>query len=316
MKVSQPVQTFVGVIVGWLLLYFLLSVFGVNISRVEYPPKPAPVRTVENMNNLSLLWVKEMEIENPHKVWVELFTPNDQSVVFWSPQSDSLIALDLITGETLWETEVPAHTVMRLYNGKFFIVAYQRLNRLADAPVNNNRELPNCSFGGEAAVLTYDPDTGEQIWGYVYQGVDPNQVFFKGDYLYLTGSNDHGASRSVAEIDALSGNIIELECYRWWTSKKEILDYPRNEGIIFSPYEVVLERYAEQQLESQNFSLLFWAKGNRLEILDGSTKEVIGSVSFDGAELYDWDIDVAVQNDVAVIYLDDSNQLFGFLLRR
>jgi len=274
-------------------------------------PFSVPNRPMQKTERLSLLWIKEIDILDPHTAgWAYLFTPSNQSVVFWYPSKDSLVALDSVTGETLWETKVPDHSVMRLHNDKFFVPSYQWLNLLEDAPVRNNQVLPDCSWGGTASLLTYDSYTGQQIWGYVYHGADSSDIFFEDTNVYLTGSNDHGVSESIAQIDASSGELISLECNKW-PAKKSIPPPPDDEGDSTFLYRVVFD---ESDLRAGGTLLFFVPEGNRLNILTGSTKEVLGYIDFDGAELNPYHIDLAVQKDIAVIYFNDSKQLFSVRL--
>jgi hypothetical protein len=284
--------------------------FSLIACRLADFPFSVPNRSVQKTEGLSLLWIQEIDILDPHTAgWAYLFTPANQSVVFWYPSRNSLVALDLVTGETLWETKVPDHSVMRLHNDNFFVVSYQWLNLLEDAPIGNN-QVPDCSWGGDASLLTYDSNTGQQLWGYVYHGVDSYEIFFESPYVYLTGSNDHGSSRSIAQINASSGNLIILECNKW-PANKFIPTPPDDDGNNPFPYRVVFD---ESDLGAKGVLLFFVPEGNRFNILIGSTKEVLAYIDFGGAELNPYHIDLAIQKDIVVIYFNDSKQLFSVRL--
>ena len=288
-----------------ILFYLLLG------CRTADFPFSVPNRSTQKTEGLSLLWIKEIDILDPHTAgWTYLFAPDNQSIVFWYPSKDSLVALDSVTGETLWETKVPDHGVMRLHNDKFFVPSYQWLDLLEDAPVRNNQVLPSCSWGGTASLLAYDSNTGQQLWGYVYHGVDSSDIFFEDPNIYLTGSNDHGVSKSIAQIDASSGELISIECNKW-PAKKPISPPPDDDGDDPFLYRVVFD---ESDLRAGGTLLFFVPEGNRLNILIGSTKEVLGSIDFDGFELNPYHIDLAVQKDIAAIYLNDSKQLLSIRL--
>lgn len=297
----------VKAIIGLISIGALLSLL-VGCRLADYPFS-VPSRSTQGTEGVSLLWIKDIDIKNPYQ-GISFFTPNDRSVVFWYPNKSSLMALDIVTGEILWETKVPNHSVMRLHNNKFFVVSYQWFDSLQDAPVSNNQELPDCSWGGDASLLTYDPNTGEQLWGYVYHGVDSDDIFFEGANVYLTGSYDHGSSRSIAQINANSGELISLECNKW-PAEKTIPAPPEDKGYNPFPYKVV---YEQSDLRWRHVLLFFMPEGNRLNILEGSAKEVLGYIDFEGAELNPYHIDIAVQKDIAVIYFSDSEQLFSLRL--
>lgn len=281
------------------------------------PPETVPSRNIIEINNLELLWMKEMNIDNPHRGYVDLFIPNEASFVFWSPQSDSLVSLAFATGDVLWETAVPRVGELAMYDGAFYVASYDWLNKLNNAPKDLDGSFYSCSFAGEASLVAINATTGQQTWGYSYLGADDNKMVINQENIYLTGSQDHGASRSLVRIDTNSGTILERDCYRW-PKQKELTQIPVDESWhpYPSPYVVVLQEHKESQLSREGVLLFFVAQENRLDILDGQTKEIVGSVNFDGADLNPWDIDVAVQGNIAVVYFGDSHQLFGFSLQR
>jgi len=289
-------------------LGLLLSIF-VGILLYFVDPPYVPTRSIVKIEGLSLLWDKEMNINNPHYNGVTFFTPNERSVVFWSPKSVSLISLDTSTGETIWESKVPYHTIMRYYDDKFFVPSYQTWSAWEDAPIDSTEAFPDCSFGGKASLLTYDPNTGQQLWAYVYRGVDSNDIFFDDENIYLTGSDDHGSSRSIAQIDLDKGEFLHLECNKW-PNTKEIMHPPEDEGFGMEPYPYK-KVYDEGYLNWRDVFLFFVPEGSRLSILNGTTKNTIGYIEFDGFRLSPWHLDIAIQKDIAVIYLGDSGQLFG-----
>jgi hypothetical protein len=104
--------------------------------------------------------------------------------------------------------------------------------------------------------------------------------------------------------------LISLECNKWPANKPIPLP-PDDEGNNPFPYRVVFD---ESDLRAKGILLFFVPEGNRLKILIGSTKEVLGYIDFDGAELNPYHIDLAVQKDIAVIYFNDSKQLFSIRL--
>lgn len=291
---------------------FVISIIIATTSFPDLPPEIVPPRSVLDSNNLKLLWIREMEIDT-HQSYVKLFIPNDKSVVFWSPQTKSIVALEMLTGNVLWEATVPYVSQMRLYDGNFYITSYDWLHRLESAPRDSDRTFPSCSFAGPATVLAFDSATGSQIWGYSYRGVNEYNMVINANSIYLTGSANHGVSESIAQIDRITGTVLERDCYRW-PNKRELIRPPADESLQVPPYLVVFEGHEQRQLSRQDISLFFVAHENQLDILDGQTKEVAGSVNFEGAALNSWDINVAVQGNIAVIYFGDSQQLFGFRL--
>lgn len=308
-----------GIFGGMYLCYPPLRVsLGENFTLKEMyfpdtPPENVPPRTVLTTSNLDVLWVQEMNIDNPHKIEVDLFVPNEEFLVFWSPQSEMLTALDFVTGRVMWETAVPHVSDIALYDGHFHISSDDWIDKLNPAPVSMYRSLNTCSFAGQATLVKIDATTGSRTWGYSYWGSSGRGFSISQNNIYLSGSGDHGASRSAVRVDATNGTILERDCYQW-PEEKELPQEPADERWIPPLYVVVLEEHKGSNSGSQGILLFFVAEENRLDILDGQTKEIIGTINFDGADLNPWDIDVAVQGNIAVIYFGDSHQLFGFRL--
>jgi hypothetical protein len=288
------------IIVVLLLFCFLTRSFMLLADSL-----PILSRSIDETKGVSLLWSKETSIEPLHTSWVQFFTPTEQRVVFIS--SDSLQALNMTTGQSLWETQVPDPITVRLYNDTLFIASYEWLE---EAPFHANSPSYGCSFiESEASLSAYNPHTGEKIWGYGYHGVDSIGLYFQDRSVYLTGSANHGSDRSLAQIDTDTGLLLYLGCTRWPT--EPIQSPSTNEGDMALSDNVVS---SERDLKYKNKQPLFFGQGTRLNILDGDSKEVLGYVEFNGAELNPLEIDVAIQNDLVVVYLADSGQLFGFRL--
>lgn len=95
----------------------------------------------------------------------------------------------------------------------------------------------------------------------------------------------------------------------------QILPPPRSDsgGTSSSTYNVTY-------VESQDYDcdrhkqFCFAIEGNRLHILTGSSKQTVAYIDFEGAALEPADIDVVVHNNMVVVHLDDSDQLFAFRL--
>lgn len=286
-----------------------------------FPGEFVRPRNILEINNAELLWHEKINIDDPGQSWVDLYITGEKTLAFWSHKSESLISRDLLTGDVIWETQVPYVTELRFYQGNFYISSYKWLDRFSRAPTNSETLSQSCSFGGEALVLAVDATTGLTIWGYTYWGADSNGMSISDQKIYLSGGADHGARVAIVQVDSTTGSLLDRDCFKvpdeidLSAPSYRHLTVPRNdEGIPSSPNVVVLPEHGEEQLSLRNVSLFFVAEEGRLDILDGQSKEIISSVSFDGRPLNPWDIDVAVQGNVAVIYFGDSHQLFGFRL--
>lgn len=200
----------IGIFIAIMLFALLPFIRELGISPLDlywpgFPPETVSSRSVLDTNHLELLWMKNINIDNPHKVYVELFMPNDESLVFWSPQAESLMSLEFRTGNVLWETAVPDVMQLGLYDDRFFIISYDWLDKLTSALNDTDGSFVDCSFAGQTSLLSIDAKTGSRIWGYSYWGADSFGMSISDQNIYVTGSADHGASRSVCALTLLMG---------------------------------------------------------------------------------------------------------------
>jgi hypothetical protein len=181
---------------------------------------------------------------------------------------------------------------------------------LEDAPVRTGVTLPECpNIDDEITLSTYNSYTGEKTWSYKYYRVgDYSRLYFEDEGVYLTGSANHGDSRSLAKVDIDTGLLLSLMCTSW-PSDPILPPSTAEEGIFWPPNNMAS---TDQELACKTLHPLFVAQDTRLNILDSQSKEVLGYVEFEGEKLDSLSTDVVVQNDLAIVYLDDSDQFFGF----
>lgn len=279
----------------------------------------APVRAIQTTYNLSLLWSKNETYLVEESLDRRFFTPQGNSLLFStlndSQTSYAFKTIDMLTGQTLWQTDVPYLGVTRIYNGRLYNLSLTSKS-LEEAPIKDNQELPYCSFKQKSLLSVYDLKTGQTLWGYEYLGVNRSILDFHNGAVYLSGTGDHGASRLLAKVDINSGTILEQQCARHGEDKPVPVPPPDSVagtgGSSFSATAVDNQEYGLGCMDDNR--LCFVTQENRLNILAGNTKETLAFVEFDGEELNHLYVDIIVQNNLIAVHLNDSNQLFAFRL--
>lgn len=302
---------FLGAITLLVLLFYLVPQIGDirNMRPVAFftSPGPVPPRTILTAHHLSLLWQREEyavpRVAGPGSLF---FATGERTLV--SPMADlsekvyNLEAFDMVTGQTQWQTRIPPPVLIRIYDNKFFVFSEQWLDQ---APAKDGQELPYCSFWEKYHSLSaYHVNTGQQIWSYGYRGANISIIHFIDESVYLEGSHHGGTHELLIDVDIDSGRIVDQRCNGPNRAP------PRNSGGTSSSTYFVKWQGSDCD---RHKPFCFATEGKRLHILTGSSKPV-AYIDFEGAVLEPADIDVVVHNNIVVVHLDDSDQLFAFRL--
>ena len=180
-----------------------------------------------------------------------------------------------------------------------------------DAPVVEGKVFPDCNRMGVSTLKTYHAQTGQNLWEYTYEGVGSwNNIQFDGSSAYLEGSNDHGESTSIVELELNSGMVLMRDCNQW-PAKRKIVHPPENEGIVAANFYPIMD---ENDWQNTSQEYIFAVEGSNLAMYASLSKELKGKLQFDGAELNPFDVDIVLVRNVLVVYLSDSDQIFSFRL--
>jgi hypothetical protein len=269
---------------------------------------PSQPRTIKDIENVRLLWAKEVDIDDPHGILPYFFIPDEQSVVFETP--NTLQSLNINNGETLWEVKMSGPISVSLYEDTFFIQLFGE--KLEEALIKGERPKPCAFFEGdpsETSLSAYNAHTGERLWGYRYHSVS-GRASFDENYVYLTGTDNHGANSSVATIEINSGTWVGLRCNDRPPTKKvsppatSEIGYVNPGYLIYDeseldsdcltdrPFFMVIEGNTEAstldiiaEKADRMFSYIAYEWGSRLNILAKGSKEPIGYIEFSGRNL-------------------------------
>ncbi|MBE2198801.1 MAG: hypothetical protein IAE79_09335 [Anaerolinea sp.] len=280
-------------------------------------PRVVPARSIQTTHNASYLWNKDDYIvPNVESTGSLFFSPGNQILVF--PATDistntyTLEAIDVMNGQTLWQTSIARPSMIRIYEGKFVVLSAVWLDQ---APTKNNRELPYCSFDQRRySISTYDISTGQNRWSYGYRGMNIPNLTFENQSMYLAGTDHHGKSGLLINVDMNTGFIIDQRCARIGDGNS-LPSFPKfSQGIYGTTFEPTsIEAQATEGCGKDN-QYCFVTEGNRLHILNGGAKDFLGYIDFGGSLLTSHYIDILILNKIGVIHLDDSDQLFAFRL--
>lgn len=306
-----------------MLLLLIASCAEPNNRRSE-TAQLVPVRSMQTAHRLKLLWAKEdiylarvsdnMKFIMPTNATlvypvVELYPVRNASQVTYVLQ-----AIDIITAETLWKTDIPHLGLLRLHDGKFFNLHHTNKSGLERAPIKDNKELPYCSMGQTSILSAYDAQNGQELWGYEYLGINGGSIYFNNGFVYVGGTKGPGQSQLLAQIDVDSGVILDQQCSGSGGLQSRVAQNSEF-GIAGVSYSVTSRESPDYKyICNGRFQYCFVAEGERLLILNGSGDVTLGYIDFNGEPLTDIEMDVVVHDDLLVIHLDDSNQLLGFRL--
>lgn len=309
-----------GAMVFLLALYGYLRIYDEPDTPNKYAAQLVPIRSIKATYNVSQLWGKEgiyLAQENYDR---RFFIADGRNLIFptinQSEAAYALQAINVTAGQTLWQTDLPDRLgIMRIYDGKFFVLSDEKLGQ---APVKDNQELPYCSFRQRYSLSAYDVTTGEKLWGYSYQGVSSEGLNFDPHHVYLSGTDDHGASGLLVKVDINSGTILEQQCTRTGLGVGKSVPVPPRDSEVGVAGSSFLATAVDNQESGfgcmRDNRLCFVTQENRLNILAGNTRGTLAFVEFDGEKLNPHYVDIVVQNNLVVIHLNDSNQLFAFRL--
>jgi hypothetical protein len=297
----------------------------------DLPPREVPARTIQATGNIVSLWQQN---EFPHRgrydPTSEFFIISQNGLVFpvaTKAENGSyhfgLRAIDMSNGRIFWETETPEPYVIRIYNNMFFVLSPATIQTsavtYANAPILNDQELPYCGFWRAAYLSTYQVNTGKPIWGYKYDGVSASGLGFKNNQVFMDDTDDHGESGLVATVEIPSGMILDQACGRISHRQSNPVngvmrdtEFGRSGSESVSIVRSKDDKDFEYDCKHHSDRYCIATEGNRLEILDKNTQEMLGYVLFEGAELTAYLIDIVVHNQYIMVYLKDSNQLFAF----
>jgi hypothetical protein len=301
----------------WGILIFcgicVLVRFAIDVSLIwegakdlRFYPEWAPARDADS-EDFHPLWSKKTGEGSQHLVYTQIFTPDDKSIIYITP--NSMNSIDFSTGAALWTTNVPGDYTFHFYDGKIFSLdSYDDKVPFAS---NASISIPSkCNSGDQSTLRVYNPHSGQKEWEYSYQMVYPEQIFFKNNSAFIHGLTIGLPAKyiSVFEIDINSGQILDVECQNY----NNYSSISTDEGILSSGFYPITRDW-EWKKESDNPA--FIVEGSKLIMVDRQTKNPISHIEFTGFPLNPDNTQLIISDNILIVYLDDSNQFFAFQMK-
>jgi hypothetical protein len=283
-----------------------LSLIWESAKDLRFYPERAPARDVVSDDFLPL-WSKKIGEGSQHLVYTQIFTPDDESIVYITP--NSMNSIDFLTGTDLWTTNIPEDSTFHFYDDKIFSLdSYDDKVPFASS---TNISIPSkCNSNDQSTLRVYNPYTGKKEWEYSYQMVYPEQIFFRNNSAFIHGLTIGFTAKyiSVFEIDINSGQILGVECQNYNNYSLTSSD----EGILSSGFSPITRDW-EWKKESDKPA--FIVEGSKLIMVDRQTKNPISQIEFTGFPLNPDNTQLIISDNILIVFLDDSNQFFAFQMK-
>jgi hypothetical protein len=283
-----------------------LSLIWESAKDLRFYPERAPARDVVSDDFLPL-WSKKIGEGSQHLVYTQIFTPDDESIVYITP--NSMNSIDFLTGTDLWTTNIPEDSTFHFYDDKIFSLdSYDDKVPFASSTIIS---IPSkCNSNDQSTLRVYNPYTGKKEWEYSYQMVYPEQIFFRNNSAFIHGLTIGFTTKyiSVFEIDINSGQILGVECQNYNNYSLASTD----EGILSSGFSPITRDW-EWKKESDKPA--FIVDGSKLIMVNRQTKNPISQIEFTGFPLNPDNIQLIISDNILIVFLDDSNQFFAFQMK-
>lgn len=295
-----------------LLVLFLFKILLIpnEINGVKIYPEKVSTRSLVSSENFSLVWDKETEDGNQNIVYMQMFSLNDDQLIYSS--ENSLTALNYSTGDVRWSIKTPENSTFHLYNDKLYSVTpYDAA--ISFAPEENIHMPSDCNSNDLSTIRVYDPNNGQKIWEYSYRMVTSyNGISFKNNSAFIQGLTSTLTDKYISELEVelATGKVLSVSC-------RNLNDYSYSneggtEGVLSSGFWPI---YDDLGWKLNIDEPVFIVEGNKLIMVNRESKQPMRFVEFSGSELNPYDVQMIVRNDLLVVYLDDSNQFFVFQMK-
>ncbi len=293
---------------GYIFLFFLL-IYGtimflitdtVSIERL-YPTPSASFIELWSIDGIKSPYIT---IAQRHEFFIQV-VDNNLMILSTHPGS-TLKKIDLLTGNIIWETPLPAYVdamtndFQHVYVSWYLGTSYKRPS---DATCEIEFWEPRCDA---IQIESYNIEAGDLAWSRIYTGmVTIDHMLVDTSLIRLIGTGGKGAYEADFTIDTITG------------------DYASPVNIMQSDYEDVFALKniglvdVVSNISSSNGIIFYITKDGVLWAIEEKTNVIVGTVSFEPKEYPLKQNDgykIVVENNIVVVYLHKSQQLFAFQL--
>lgn len=282
----------------------------IELPQMKFYPENTPPRTVISTNGFSPMWSKKTEDGNQHIVYMQLFSVDDEQLIYAS--ENSLNALDYFTGDLRWSIKNSESSTFHLYNDKLYSLAVYD-NTIPFAPEENINMPSDCNSNDLSTMHVYDPRNGQKIWEYSYRmAASYNGISFKNNSAFIQGLTIAFTDKYISELEVelVTGKILNVSCRNY--NDYSYSDEGRTEGVLSSGFWPI---YDDLGWKLNIDGPTFIVEGTKLIMVNREDKQPVGSVEFSDSELNPYHVQMIIQNNLLVVYLDDSNQFFAFQMK-
>lgn len=294
------------------LVLFLFKILLVpnEINGVKMYPEKVSARSLVSSENFSLMWNKETEDGNQHIVYMQMFSLNDDQLIYSS--ENSLTALNYATGDVRWSIKTPESSTFHLYKDKLYsVTAYDAV--ISFAPEENINMPSDCNSKDLSTIRVYDPNNGQKIWEYSYRmAASYNGISFKNNSAFVQGLTFTFTDKYISEleVDLATGKVLSVHCRN--SNDFGHSNVGETEGVLSSGFWPIFDDLGWRLNVDEP---AFVVEGNKLIMLNREDKRPMRFVEFSGSELNPYDVQMIARNNLLVVYLDDSNQFFVFQMK-
>ncbi len=288
-------------------LIFLLTIGCVVASCASYnydipngkPLYPAPSSSFSEIWNVSDM---HLPVFRGHRLSARepFLVLNNKCVIFFgkhiTDEQYSLQCLDTLTGDLDWKTELTGIAATVTANtDSIFVVLYQ-------GSVNQCNEQ-KCDT---VLVQAYERETGNIKWEETYEGISTiSRIFADDEFVNIKGGGGHGAYTTAFSFIADTGEQLEYQGNNLKFVQDDFYDdMPRSEQ------ERIISNIAndDDTLYYLTYTAILLAKKIEDSKVLGNVYFELNTPALDGTDNYL----VAVTEDIVVVYLGGSGQIFSF----
>jgi len=279
-------------ILKYVYLFWIVSIpIAVIFTLLTQQPSINP-RTLES-TDFYTLWTRENIKLQPQSPAARPFLEIVNDCLLLVDSHNSLQCIDIQSGETHWQKRISASGTNVTSNEDLIFVSSSTRTHCATY-------TPQCDV---IKVVAYDVLSGEIRWSNTYEGMGTvTQTSADASTLLIVGGGGHGTYGAKITIDVNTGSSSRKETSPFLASYEPSLSLPTKERIV-------------SNTAIANDIAYFIMENTTLSAMDINTEQSLSSANFEPRQspltlgnLFQ----VAAHNNIVVVYLGDSKQLFTF----
>jgi len=247
-------------------------------------------------------------------VFTQIFAPDDKNLIYITRHS--INSIDYSTGKLLWSTDIPEDGPFYFYQDKLFALdAYDQT--VPFAPGSNINIPPECNSSHLATMRAYNPHTGKIVWEYSYFRVAPGEIYLRNNVAFIDGYTTSRRPRysSIFEVDVQSGRILGATCDTLGITHSQYMQNYYGDILASTFGPMTLDPITHDWRWNEfTETPAFITDDSKLMMVNRQSRIPVVEIEFSGRLNPNY-VQLLIQNDFLVVYLDDSNQFFTFRMK-